>query len=63
MKYDVTLYGPKGLEVVTVEAEGGDDAATRAHRAGCVIRAIVPSETVDEDPAPKRGRPAKAQDA
>ena len=62
MKYDVTRYGPGGIEVITVDAESGDDAAIQAFKPGTIIRGIVPSEVVEEAVAeeakPKRGRPA-----
>lgn len=57
MKYDVVRYGPGGFETVTVEADGGDDAAAKAFKAGTLIRGISPSEAQDEEPK-KRGRPA-----
>lgn len=65
MKYDVTLYGPGGYEVVTVEAEGGDEASTLAFRAGWVVKGIHPNTDPDEPTpeAPRRGRPPKAADA
>jgi hypothetical protein len=56
MKYDVTRFGPGGIEVVTVDAEGGDEAAAKAHVPGTLIRGIVPSEDQGE-PAKRRGRP------
>ena len=34
MKFDVTRYGPGGIETLTVEAEGGDDAAVKAFKPG-----------------------------
>lgn len=61
MKYDVTRYGPGGFEVVTVEAESGDDAALKAFKPGTSIRGITPSEDQGE-PAKKRGRPALQAD-
>lgn len=42
MKYDVTVAGPGGHTIVTVEADSGDDAATRAHKRGTVIRGVTP---------------------
>lgn len=56
MKYDVTLHGSVGFEVVTVEAEGGDDAAAKAWKRGTIVKGVEPS--ADQTPAPKRGRPA-----
>ena len=57
MKYDVTRFGPGGSEVITVEAESGDDAAMKAFKPGTIIRGILPSEDQSE-PAKKRGRPS-----
>lgn len=59
MKYDVTRYGPGGIETITVEAESGDDAAMQAYKPGTLIRAILPSDVQDE---PKR-RTRKDEDA
>jgi len=59
MKYDVTRFGPGGIETITVEAESGDDAAVKAFKPGTIIRGIVPSD--DQSEAPKRGRPAKVE--
>ena len=56
MKFDVTRYGPGGIETLTVEAEGGDDAATKAFKPGTIIRGITPS--AEQDEPKKRGRPA-----
>lgn len=56
MKYDVTRFGPGGIETITVEAESGDDAAIQAFKPGTLIRGITPSEVQDEPK--KRGRPA-----
>lgn len=54
MRYDVTVCGPGGNEIVTVEAESGDDAALKAYKPGTLIRGIVPSAG---DEPKKRGRP------
>lgn len=61
MKYDVTRHGPGGHEVLTVEADSGDEAAMKAFKPGTIIRGIVPSEVRDEPK--KRGRPAQGEDA
>lgn len=57
MKYDVTVSGPGGIDIVTVEAATGDEAATKAYKAGTVIRGVHPS--AEQDEPVKRGRPAK----
>lgn len=57
MKYDVTRFGPGGIEVVVVDAESGDDAAVQAYKPGTIIRGITPSEEQGDAPK-KRGRPA-----
>jgi hypothetical protein len=54
MKFDVHRYGPGGFEIVTVDADGGDDAALKAFKPGTLIRYIGPSEVQDEPV--KRGR-------
>lgn len=44
MKFDVTLRGPRGeSEVVTVEAEGGDDAVAKAFKPYMIITSVQPS--------------------
>lgn len=60
MKYDVLRRGPGGHEIVTVEAESGDEAAQRAWKPGTVIGGVTPS--ADQTEPPKRGRPAKVED-
>lgn len=62
MKFEVHRYGPGGLEVLTVDAEGGDGAAEAAFKPGTIIRYIGPAEVVDEAPK-KRGRAAQGEDA
>lgn len=57
MKFDVTRHSPGGIEVVTVEAETGDDAAMKAYKPGCLIKGIVPAADQGE-PAKRRGRPS-----
>lgn len=57
MKYDVTLYGPTGIDVVTVEADSGDEAATRGWRPGCIVRGVTPSEDQTTEEPKRRGRP------
>lgn len=52
MKYDVTVCGPGGHDIVTVEAESGDEAAKKAYKPGTVIRGIEPAAAVE--------KPAKA---
>ena len=42
MKYDVTVAGPGGFDIVTVEAASGDEAAARAHKLGTLIRGVTP---------------------
>lgn len=42
MKYDVTVAGPNGFDIVTVEAASGDDAAARAHKLGTKVRGVTP---------------------
>lgn len=54
MKYDVTRFGPGGIEIVTVEAESGDDAAQKASKNGTIIRGVEPA-AVEE---PKKGKDA-----
>lgn len=55
MKYDVTRFGPGGIEVIMVEADGGDEAATKAYKPGTLIRGIAPA--AEQDEPKRRGRP------
>jgi hypothetical protein len=43
MRYDCTVRGPGGHEVVSVEAASGDEAASRAYRAGTTIICVTPT--------------------
>ena len=63
MKYDITLYGPTGIETVTVEADSGDDAASKGWRPGCLVRGVYPSEDQTADEPKRRGRPPMSADA
>jgi hypothetical protein len=44
MKYDVTVSSPGGIDIVTVEADSGDEAAAKASKRGTVVRGVTPSE-------------------
>lgn len=51
MRYEVTLRGPRGVsEVVTVEADGGDEAAAKAFKPYHIINQVRP--------APKKAKAA-----
>ena len=51
MKYEVTLRGQRGeCEVVTVEADGGDDAAAKAFKPYMIVTSV--------QPAPKKAKAA-----
>jgi hypothetical protein len=43
MPYAVTRRSRKGEEVVTVQAESGDDAAAKAAKDGCVVVGVHPA--------------------
>jgi hypothetical protein len=58
MKYQITRYGPGGIETLIVEADGGDDAAMKGFKPGTLIRGIEPAPADAEADKPKRGRPA-----
>jgi hypothetical protein len=52
MKYDVTVAGPGGYDIVTVEAASGDEAANKAYKRGAVIRGVHPHEPVEAPAKP-----------
>ena len=41
-KYKVERHGPDGIEVIHVTAAGGDEAAQKAYKTGCIIRGVMP---------------------
>jgi hypothetical protein len=43
MKYEVHVAGPGGIDVVTVEADSGDEAASKAIRPGTFVRGVHPA--------------------
>lgn len=54
-KYDVIRRGPDGQEIVTVSAESGDEAASKAYKVGTIIVGVTPAsgpEQVIERPRP-----------
>lgn len=61
MKYEVHRYGPGGMDIITVEADSGDEAAQKGYKVGTIVRGVHP---ITETPAePKKRARLQGEDA